>query len=118
VGRMGDFTPRLDFAEQKDKYVLKLDLPGVDKNAIRITATEELLSISGERRTEWDETSRQGMHRVERSFGFFERTLPMPANVKTDQVAAKYEQGVLTVELPKQAQAAAQVKPERTIQVQ
>ncbi len=92
--------PRLDVQELSDKYLIQADLPGMEKDKLNLSVTDDALTISGERKMEV-EKNQNGMRLMERSFGHFERSLPMPENVKTDQISAKYDQGVLTVVLPK-----------------
>lgn len=96
----GFYAPRLDVEEHAGRYVIKADIPGVDKNQLNVSVTEGALTLSGERKVE-EETTRKGFHRVERSFGSFQRVIPLPEDADTTQVTANYDKGVLTIEMPK-----------------
>jgi HSP20 family protein len=95
------FDPDLDLSETATHYVVKADLPGMAKNEIHIEATERQLTLSGERKVEKEERKDGGLYRKERSFGSFRRTLSLPEAVKVEGITADYNQGVLTVKLPK-----------------
>ena len=114
----GIFSVRTDVRELPDKYVFTADIPGMDKDKIEISVTDQTLKISGERKNEMEETDKKGTYREERSFGYFERVLPLPRDVKTDQITAKYDRGVLTVELPKITPAPAGEKGIKKIPIQ
>lgn len=109
------FSPRMDVTEQPGKYVVSLDLPGMDKDKIDIKLTDNLLTVSGERKFEQETQDRQ-YHRVEQSYGYFERSIPVPEDVKPDGISARYEKGVLTLELARQEAAKASA-PEKKIAV-
>ena len=95
-----NWTPRLDVVEDKDHYTVKLDLPGMRKDDVKITLRENVLNVRGER---VEEVKREAdtYHIVERRFGKFSRSLTLPTNVKADKIEAKMVEGVLTVTLPK-----------------
>ena len=94
------FSPALDVYQDKDNVVVHAELPGMKKEEITLSLHDGSLSLSGERRQEkaHDEKSRV---RNERFFGRFERTITLPVQVDGTQVAATYENGILTVTLPK-----------------
>ena len=102
--RPGVSAPRLDVSETEDAIEVKADLPGMEEKDIKVTLDEERLIISGERREERDETSRD-FHMVERSRGRFERTVPVPRGIDRDEAKAQFRNGVLTLTLPKTAEA-------------
>jgi HSP20 family protein len=102
------WTPATDLAETADAYVLRADLPGLRPEDVTIELENRVLSISGERRAETTENG-AGYHRVERSFGAFRRSLTLPAGVDAEAITASFDQGVLTVTVPKPAA----VKPRR-----
>jgi HSP20 family protein len=79
---------------------LAFDLPGLSKDEIKIEFEDGLLSVWGERKNELDET-KDGVHRQERYYGSFRRSFSLPKTVKADKITAKYENGVLKVEVPK-----------------
>ena len=107
----------MDIQEFSDKYLIQADLPGMEKDKLFISATENELKISGERKSVI-EKNQQGMRLMERNFGSFERTLPLPENVKVEAVSAKYDQGVLTLTLPKKTPTPENKKEPIKIQIQ
>jgi HSP20 family protein len=93
-------SPPLDMSETADAINLQLDLPGVEAKEIDIQVTRNHLTISGERKTEKEESGRT-FHRLERTLGQFSRSVMLPCEVQEDKVEAKYHDGVLRVTLPK-----------------
>jgi HSP20 family protein len=105
------WVPALDVRELDDRFQVNMDLPGIDPSEVSVTFEDGSLAISGKREftsEEKDET----WHRIERSFGTFARTLRLPRTVDAEGIEASFDKGVLTVSVPKAAQA----KP-RTIEV-
>jgi HSP20 family protein len=94
------WVPTVDVIEQKDHYVLKADLPGIDRKDIEIIFEDGALTLKGER-SESTDSEHDGYKRVERSYGAFQRTFRMPDNIDADAITAKSEQGVLEVRVPK-----------------
>jgi HSP20 family protein len=94
------WVPATDLAETPDAYVLRADLPGMSPEDVHIELENRVLSISGERRAETTEQG-AGFHRVERAFGSFHRSLTLPAGVDAEAITASFDQGVLTVRVPK-----------------
>ena len=95
----------VDIQDMGDHYLMMLDLPGMDKNKINLEVTEYSITVSGERKSEVEEQDdTSGFYRMERQFGAFQRTFPIPHGASSDGVSANYENGVLTVTLPKQAE--------------
>jgi HSP20 family protein len=92
--------PFADVCESEKTYHLTFDLPGLSKEDIKIEFEDGLLSIWGERKNEFDET-KDGVHRQERYYGSFRRSFSLPTTVKADKITAKYENGVLKVDVPK-----------------
>jgi HSP20 family protein len=97
---LSGWTPALDVYEQNETVVVKAELPGMKKDDIAVSLHDGCLSISGERKSETRRED-EGIHRAERCFGRFQRTVTLPAPVATDKVKADYKDGVLTVTLPK-----------------
>jgi len=96
------YEPDLDIQDLQDHYLLKLDLPGLEKDKINIEVTDREILISGQREfsnEEQDDT--QGFYRMERHFGSFSRRLPLPEDATSVGVGAEYEKGVLTITVPK-----------------
>ena len=94
------WTPRVDVREKKDHYLIEADLPGVSKEDIKLEVDKNVLTISGERKSEEKEEN-DGYTRVERYFGKFERSFTLPENMKTEKIDAEYKDGTLKVNLPK-----------------
>jgi len=102
----GEYAPSLDVKETKDAYTVLADLPGLDRKDIQVSLEEGLLTISGSRKAEHEESSEdRTWHRVERSWGSFSRTLRLGEGVDADKVSAEYKDGVLTVAVPKKESA-------------
>lgn len=99
-----DWAPSVDIDEQDDKYLIKADLPGVDKQDIDVKLENGMLSIRGEKRTE-SQTGNGKRHRTERFHGTFARSFTLPDSVDADKVDANYRDGVLTLAIPKMEQA-------------
>jgi HSP20 family protein len=97
------WIPAMDLVETDDHLVLRADLPGLDQEDVEIEVKDNVLTVSGERRAEQEESS-NGYHRVERSYGRFSRSLSLPQGVDADQVQAEFDKGVLEVRIPKPAE--------------
>ena len=95
-----EFAPATDVAETDDCYMISIDLPGLKIEDIKIEVTDNVLNVSGERKTESKFDDGQ-THRVERSYGSFKRSFTLPKAVGADDIEAHYENGVLDVRLPK-----------------
>jgi len=97
-----DFMPALDLEELEDMYLVRCDLPGLDKNKIDVKVQNNVLTIQGVRETGSEKKDNQkGFYSMERSYGTFARTLALPGPVDETQVKAEYTDGVLRIELPK-----------------
>lgn len=105
------WAPLTDISEDHDNYYLNLDVPGVDKNDVKISYSNGNLVIKGERKDE-KETKKSEYHRIERSFGKFFRSFTLPEKIKEDKIEAKFKDGALSIVIPK----ADEVKP-REIEV-
>lgn len=102
------FQPAANVEDQTDKLVVTLDLPGMSKEGIKVTLKGNLLTVSGERKSQSEERKDEKGRKVysqERFTGSFQRTFRLPAAVKEDTMKAKYENGVLTVEAMKEIPA-------------
>jgi len=98
------WTPVVDIAEHDDDYIVKVELPGVNKDEVKITLESNILTIRGEKKQE-KETKKENLHRVERSYGSFQRSFTFPTTVKSDKIDASYKDGILTIALPKAEEA-------------
>jgi len=98
------WTPAVDIAEHDNEYLVKAELPGVNKDEVKLTLENNILTIRGEKKQE-KETKKENYHRVERNYGSFQRSFTLPAAVKADKIDASYKDGILTVSLPKSEEA-------------
>jgi HSP20 family protein len=96
------WMPALDVVENEQDYVLRADLPGLSEGDVKIEVKDNVLTISGERKSETEER-KDGYHRIERSFGSFSRSLSLPEGVDPQSVTATFDKGVLEVHVPKPA---------------
>ena len=94
------WVPPLDVWETPNEVVYAFDVPGVPEDAISIEAKEDTLTISGERQRS-QESSEDGFYRFERRYGSFARAVGLPKGVDRDKIAARYENGVLEIRVPK-----------------
>src|SRR3954447_20491013 len=94
------WAPAVDVFEREDAIVLKADLPGLDEDDVRIEVNDNVLAISGERRSEAQE-EKNGYYRVERSYGAFSRSIVLPEDVDPDGIEADFDRGVLQVKVSK-----------------
>jgi len=108
----GGWTPAVDIYENNAQdVVIKAELPGFSKDSIKVTFEHNTLTIEGERPVDTD-VAREKFHRVERQHGSFRRSFSLPASVDSARAQAAYQDGVLTITLPRREEA----KP-RQIQV-
>jgi len=94
-----DWTPAADIYETESAYLIAMDLPGIDRNALEIDVDENRLVVRGTRAT-----SESKQHRTERPKGKFLRTFSVPASVDQSKIAAEYKDGVLQIQLPKRGE--------------
>ena len=101
----GGWVPAIDIYETAEKdVVVKADLPGLKREDIKVTFENNVLTIEGERTFE-TETAREQYHRVERGYGAFRRSFTLPATVDAARVEAAYQDGLLTVTLPRREES-------------
>lgn len=94
------WVPAVDILETENELVVKADLPELKFEDIHVGMENGTLTLKGERKFE-KKTEKEGYHRIERSYGAFERAFAMPETVDAEHVKAEYKNGVLTVTLPK-----------------
>ena len=94
------WVPEMDLVETDDHYLLKADLPGMKQSDVSIEWGDGTLTISGERKAEY-ERKEKGFFRLERSFGKFSRSLSLPEGVDPGKIQAAFHDGVLEVTIPK-----------------
>ena len=97
--------PAVDVSETDGVATVKAELPGLDPKDVTITIENDALVLRGEKKFEGEE-KKDDYHRIERSYGAFTRVIPLPGTVKEAEVKARFEKGVLTVTLPRDAAAA------------
>lgn len=98
------FVPEMDMTETPQEIRITAELPGVDKKDLHVTLEGETLRLRGEKRTTHEERSRQS-YRLERSYGSFERVVPLPAPVDGRKADAHIRKGILSIVLPKSGSA-------------
>lgn len=110
--------PKCDVVENADNYLVTCDLPGMSKEDVKLNINEHgIMTISAEHSSSSEQKDPQAKyHRVERHYGKFERSLPLPKNVELDHVSAKHENGLLKINIPKKPQT--KVDGNKNIQIQ
>ena len=102
-------APTVDLVEHDKAFELTAELPGLDEKKVGVKVTNGVLTIKGEKHEDKEEKNKD-FHMRERRFGSFERALRIPESVDTDKIEASFKKGVLTVTLPKTAEAQKPVK--------
>lgn len=100
-----EWSPKVDITEDETSYYLKTDIPGVDRDSLRVTYNKGQLTISGERKFEKKEGDGKTYHRVERIYGSFRRAFILPEDANPDSVEASVKDGMLNISIPKQEKA-------------
>lgn len=106
---LGGFTPRVDVLESDKDFKVTAELPGMDAKDIQISLEQDALVLSGEKKSEHEE-KQKGYYRAERSYGSFQRVIPLTTEVDEGKVDAQFKNGVLTITLPKTPAAVKTVK--------
>ena len=104
---VGTWSPVSDVAETDESVVVSCEVPGLSREEIDIKLTNGVLTISGERKVHREVDGDQ-YHRIERSYGPFQRSFTLPASVDSDRIVARYVNGVLNVMLPKRPESVPQ----------
>ncbi len=104
---VGEMAP-VDFKETDDEYILKVELPGLEKDDVQISLEQNVLTIRGEKKEE-DVDENESFHRKEIRYGWFERSFNLPGDINEKKIDAKMKNGVLTIRVPKEESA----KPKR-----
>lgn len=99
-----EVSPTVDIYEEGNEMVMKADLPGIKKDDIKVELTENVLTISGEKR-KTEKTETEGYYRKERMFGAFHRRFELPGNLETEKIKAHYEDGILELRIPMKKEA-------------
>jgi len=101
--RRDNFVPSIDISETEDQFLISAELPGMKKEDITINLENSRLTISGERTLEKQDKGKK-YHRVETSYGSFERSFQLPDNVDEESISASYENGLLDISITKSEQ--------------
>ena len=101
--RLGFFTPAVDVVEGKKDITVKVELPGLDEKDVEVLLSDDVLTIRGEKKQEKEESTGD-YYRMERTYGRFERAIPLPENVDPAGIEAKFKKGVLSIQMPKRAE--------------
>ncbi len=94
------FAPAFDVSETDDEFIVRAEVPGVDPKDVDVNLSGNVLTIKGEKKDEREEKG-ENRHRIERSFGMFQRTFQIPVEGDEEKISAKYKDGVLDLRLPK-----------------
>jgi HSP20 family protein len=99
-----NFAPRVDIIEDKDSVTLQAEIPGMKKEQIKVMVEDGILTISGERKQEFEKKDK-GYLRTERAYGSFSRSFTLPDYVDAEKISADYKDGLLNIALPKTEKA-------------
>lgn len=94
------FSPTVDVVDEESHLAVSAELPGMSKDDVQLSIEGNVLTLRGEKKHE-EEKKEAGCYRVERSYGMFSRSVPLPADVDVEKAEAKFDKGVLTLRLPK-----------------
>lgn len=106
---LGEASPSVDFKECADRYEIAAELPGMDEKDVEVSVSDDMLTIAGEKRNESHE-EKEDMVLSERSWGRFSRSFKLPHDADAEAISADFAKGVLTVTVPKSAQAKPKAK--------
>jgi len=98
--KVADWSPAVDIQETEKEYLVKLEIPEVKKEDVKVTFQENELTVTGERKLEKEEKGKK-FHRIERAYGTFVRTFTIPTDADEMKIFAEFKDGMLTVKLPK-----------------
>lgn len=96
--------PNIDLSESDKEYVVKAELPGVDKDNVKISLQENVLTLHGDKKQEKEEKD-ENFHKIERYYGAFQRSIHIPNSIDAKKIKAKFKDGVLSINLPKTEEA-------------
>lgn len=99
-----DWAPEVDIIESEKEYLIKAELPEIKKEDVKVSVEKGVLTIQGERKQEKEEKGKK-FHRIERSYGAFERSFTLPDDADEERVSAEFKDGVLSVHLAKSEKA-------------
>jgi len=111
--RLGVFSPSVNVIDEDKEIKVTAELPGMDEKEIDVSLTKDALTITGEKKQEKEDKGKN-YYRMERSYGSFSRSVPLPVEIDTAKVKAQFKKGILTVTLPKTAKS---LKEKKKIQI-
>jgi HSP20 family protein len=97
---LAEWSPAVDISETDAEYLIKAEIPEVDRKDVKVAVQDGVLSIQGERRQEKEEKGKR-FHRIERSYGSFARSFTLPEEVDETKLKAEFKEGILLLHLPK-----------------
>jgi len=106
---MEEMSFTADIFEEGNDVVVKADMPGVKKEDVDVSLSDDMITIRGERKKE-EKVEKKDYFRVERAYGSFTRSFRLPADVLADKAEAKFDQGVLVIRIPKMEEASSKTK--------
>src|SRR2546426_2987313 len=98
---VADWAPAVDITEDDKEYLIKAEIPEVEKKDVKVTVQDGVLTIQGERKKETEEKDNKRFHRVEHFYGTFVRSFTLPEDAAEDKTRAEFKDGLLLVHLPK-----------------
>lgn len=104
-----EFSPRVDISETDNEVKVVAELPGMEEKDISLTLEDNTVVLSGEKKSDVEEKGKT-FHRIERTYGSFQRVIPLEVEVDEDKASASFKNGVLTISLPKAPEAVKQTK--------
>lgn len=99
-----EVSPKVDIFEEGDNFVVKAEIPGMKKEDIEVNLTDDMVTISGEKKQE-EKVEKKDYYRLERSYGSFTRSFRLPKEIQTDKAKATFKDGVLEIKVPKTEEA-------------
>jgi HSP20 family protein len=103
---VAEWSPLVDITEDDQEYLIKVEIPGIKKEEVKVAVENGVLTITGERKFEKEEKNpKKKYHRIERAYGTFVRTFTVPDDGDPERVVAEFKDGVLNVRIPKSEHA-------------
>jgi HSP20 family protein len=101
---LSSFTPAVDIVENEDSLLLTVEIPGVNKEDVKLSVENNVLTISGEKKNNV-EVKEDDFRRIERSYGSFSRSFNLSSRIDNEKIEARFENGILAVNLPKKEES-------------
>lgn len=103
---LGNFSPSVDVRETEKEFIIKAELPGVDEKDVEVTVTDDAVTIKGEKKEEKEDKGKNYYY-MERSYGSFNRVIPLAAETESGKAEASFKNGILNIKIPKNETAKA-----------